>query len=275
MRRCSLFALCLLSFALGLPHALAMDEIMLTNGARISGKILAQSNDRVVMHVGEGNAVYSKRAIWRIYEDITDKPPLTRVLGRDELPPWWMPLSDLYHEDWVTKLRAIPATNIDKGILERVPYLSFRANMIYEMNIYGNPEDPAGLEIGYYGNMWLHSGDAQRRCREFLASYLGGIKQFEALYRLNSSGGQEVVDGLRIVIIPRGAPDSYNGWWVSITNPAKLDAARCATQAEFRQVCDRNMELVKKSTDGETSWTKYSLQDALKRYLPLPRMEER
>ncbi|HEY8904280.1 MAG TPA: hypothetical protein VIM48_11250, partial [Chthoniobacterales bacterium] len=159
--------------------------------------------------------------------------------------------------------------------LERVPYLSFRANTIYEMNIYGNPEDPAGLEIGYYGNMWLHSGDAQRRCREFLASYLGGIKQFEALYRLNSSGGQDVVDGLRIVIIPRGAPDSYNGWWVSITNPAKLDAARCATQAEFRQVCDRNMEIVKKSTDGETSWTKYSLQDALKRYLPLPRMEEK
>ena len=51
--------------------AQAMDQVMLKSGARVSGTILAQSKDRVIMRVGEGNAVYSKKAIWRIYEDIT------------------------------------------------------------------------------------------------------------------------------------------------------------------------------------------------------------
>jgi hypothetical protein len=255
--------------------ARARDEVLLKSGTRISGKIFAQSKSQVFMRVGEGNVVLSKKAVRRIYEDITDEAPVTRVLGRDELPPWWVPLSDLFHEDWVNNLKAIPATTIDSGDFQNVPYLSFRANTIYELNIYGNPEDPAGLEIGYYGNIWFASKDAQKRCRQFLASYLGGLRQFETLYRMAATGGRESVGGLNIEITPRGAPGSYNGWWVTVWNPTKLAAARRKTAADWKLACEQSLARITKSTDGESEWTKYSLKDAAKRYLPLERMEER
>lgn len=253
----------------------AMDTILLKNGTRITGKILGQSKSSVFMRVGTGNAVYSKKAIRRIYEDITDEAPVTRVLRRDELPPWWVPLSDLYHEDWVNSLKAVPAGLIDVGDLKYVPYLSFRANGIYEMNIYGDPRDPAGLEIGYRGDLRFRSGDAQKRCRQFIASYLGGLRQFEALYRMNRTGGRQEADGLTIQITPRGAADAFGGWWVVVWNPQKLAAARRRTEAEWKAASERNLALILKSTEGAREWTKYSLQDAAKRYLPLERMEER
>jgi hypothetical protein len=222
------------------------------------------------MRVGQGTTVYFKKAIWRIYEDITDRPPDTRVLTRDQLPPWWIPLSDLYGEDWVNSLKSVKAGAVDEEPLHNVPYLSFRANQIYEMNIYGDPADPAGLEIGYRGNQWFHSGDAQKRCRQFLSSYITGLKQLQTVYKLNASGGREMVSGLTIQITPH----AYGGWWIAVWNPAKIAAARCKDEASWKLACERNLALIKKSTSGETEWVKYSLQDAVKRYLPVERMQE-
>jgi len=253
------------------PFAGAMDQVMLKSGTRVSGTILAQSKDRIIMRVGQGNAVYSKKAIWRIYEDITDEPPVTLVFKRDQLPPWWVPLSDLYHEDWVNSLKSVPAGPVAEEPLHDVPYLSFRANTIYEMNIYGDPADPAGLEIGYYGNMWFHSKDAQKRCRQFLASYLTGLKQLQAVYRLNATGGAETVSGLTIQI----TPNAYGGWWIAAWNPARLAAAKCRDEAAWKAACERNLAAITKFTAGKTAWMKYSISDAAKRYLPLERMEER
>lgn len=263
------------TLALFAVDARAMDEVMLKSGTRVSGTILAQSKDHVIMRIGDGNVVYSKKAIWRIYEDITDQLPFTRLTRPDELPPWWIPLSDLYHEDWVNELKAIPATSIGTGNFRDVPYLSFRANHIYEMNIYGDPMAPAAVEIGYYGNMWFHSHDAQKRCRQFIASYLTGLHQLEAIYRLNSAGGTQTVSGLGMSITPPNAPDAYGGWWVTVWNPARLAASRASTAAAWKAACERNLALIKKSTTGETQWTKYTIKEAAKRFLPLPRMDEK
>ncbi|MDD5200286.1 MAG: hypothetical protein PHC88_10855 [Terrimicrobiaceae bacterium] len=277
MRPHRLLAACafVVPLAMSVRATHAMDEVMLKSGTRITGKILGQSKSQVFMRVGEGHAVYSKKAIRRIYEDITDEAPVTRVLRRDELPPWWVPLSDLYHEDWVNSLKTLPADPIGDGEFRDVPRLTFRANAIYELNIYGDPADPAAIEIGYYGDRWFHSKDAQKRCRQFLASYLSGLKQFEALYRMSASGGQQNVSGLTIQITPNHAPGAHGGWWLAAWNPAKLAAARCKDEAECKQASSRHLDLVTKSTDGDREWTKYSLKDAAKRYLPLERMEER
>lgn len=259
--------------ALAFP-ACALDQVLFKNGTRVTGTIYAQSRDHVYMRIGEGNVVYSKKAIRRIYDDITTRPPLTRMLRRDELPPWWIPLSDLYHEDWVNTLELVESGEIDNGDLKLVPYLSFRANGVYELNIYGDPDNPAALEIGYRGG-WFRSGDAQKRCRQFMVSYLTGLRQLKALYSLNARGGKTVVDGLEIEITPRTAPDAYGGWWVALSNPARLESQRKASLAEWREGCEAMRREMLKWTDGETSWRKYSFKDALKRYVPLERMEER
>ncbi len=255
---------------LGAPAATAMDQIMLKNGTRVSGTILAQSKDRVVMRIGEGNVIYPKKTIWRIYEDITDRPPDPRVLGLDELPPWWVPLSDLFSEDWVNSLKSVPAGAVAEEPLRNVPYLSFRANNIYEMNIYGDPSDPAGIEIGYYGNLWFYSRDAQKRCRQFLSSYLTSLRQLQTVYKLDADGGRETVSGLTIQI----TPNVYGGWWIAAWSEAKLAAARCRNESAFKLASQKNLAAIAPYIDGKTEWKKYSLKDALKRYVPVERMQE-
>lgn len=256
------------------PTARALDQVLFKNGNRVTGTIYAQSRDRLYMRLGEGNVVYSKKAIRRIYDDITIKPPMTRILKRDELPPWWIPLSDLYHEDWVNSLELIDSGVIDNGDLKDVPYLSFRANSVYEMNIYGDLENPAALEIGYRGG-GFRSGDAQKRCRQFLVSYLTTLKQLEALYDLDVRGGKALVDGLEIEITPRSAPDAYGGWWVSVSNPGKLEAAKISSPEKWKAACAALRREMVRWTNGETSWRKYSFKDALKRYVPMEKMQER
>src|SRR4051794_37007832 len=50
-------------------------------------------------------------------------------------------------QPWGADLKQIPATVIEVGELASVPYLSFAGNDI-ELNVYGDPEKPAGIEVG-------------------------------------------------------------------------------------------------------------------------------
>lgn len=75
----------------------------------------------------------------------------------------------------------IPATVIDKGVLRNVPYKSYRAGD-YEVNVYGDPDQPARVEIGVYRSL-LTSQDAKHNCVDFLTSACptGRTKSFSAL----------------------------------------------------------------------------------------------
>lgn len=265
----------LLALAPGTPLQ-ALDTVTLKSGVQLSGRILAQSRDDVLMEIGSGKLRLPKRTIRRIYEDITTNAPVTRVLANDELPPWWVPLSDLYHSDWVNSLKAVSPDPITEGPFRDVPCLAFRANTIYELKIYGDPNDPAGISMGYHGDIWFHSGDAQKRCRQFLASYLAARDQFEALYRLDRTGGRREASGLVIETSPRARGGALKGWRVTVWNPAKLARAAQPNEAAWRTACERQLAAITRSTTGgRTAWVKYSFENAAKRYLPLERMMER
>lgn len=261
-----------LTLLLAAPPGYAVDSVLLRNGTRLDGKIYAQSKNQVFMRVGQGNVVLSKKAIRRIYEDITDQPPLTRVLPPDELPPWWIPLADLYGEDWVNRL-ALASSVENDGEFQGVPSLTFEANSLYRLEIFGDPKNPAGLAMSFGPRVPFWDLRAARiRCKRFLASYLPGLKQFETLYRMSDRGGRKEVEGLIVEITPRTL---LGRWRVAIWNPRLLAAARLRDQAAWEAANARHLALVKRSTGDETEWTKYSLQDAAKRFLPLERMEER
>src|SRR4051812_25923776 len=50
-------------------------------------------------------------------------------------------------QPWGADLKQIPATVIEVGELASVPYLSFAGTDI-ELNVYGDPAKPAGIEVG-------------------------------------------------------------------------------------------------------------------------------
>lgn len=50
-------------------------------------------------------------------------------------------------QPWGSDLKQIPATVIEVGELASVPYLSFVGGDV-ELNVYGDPAKPAGIEVG-------------------------------------------------------------------------------------------------------------------------------
>lgn len=126
-------------------------------------------------------------------------------------------------------LEPVPATVIDQGPLRRVPYLSHRAGEL-ELNVYGDPEAPACVEIGWGGDPSRHTA-----CRDVLAGLLIDPADRDAVRALDPAKGKSSRGGLTFEITPDTAPDAYGAWWVSVYDLKALDAAR-ASDGDFQKL---------------------------------------
>jgi len=129
---------------------------------------------------------------------------------------------------WAEDLKQIPATVIDKGVMRSVPYQSYRAGD-YEMNIYGDPDHPAGVEIGVYSGL-LRSKIAKNHCVEFMAAVLTDPGDRYLLRSLKLTIDSVKRGNLTFEITPETADDAYGGWWVSVYNTKALDKARASAK---------------------------------------------
>src|SRR5208337_3166164 len=75
-------------------------------------------------------------------------------------------------QPWASGFKQIPATVIDVGVLRSVPYKSHYAGDGYEVNVYGDPNSPAGFEIGIHTSL-LHDDQAKQNCVECTCRLLG------------------------------------------------------------------------------------------------------
>jgi len=153
----------------------------------------------------------------------------------------------------------IPATTIDNGEFKNVPYMSFRANEDIELNIYGDPNDPAGIELGIYG---AHAGNTRLRkvLRSYLAGFLTTRKEIEALYGIDLNGGIHEAGDITIEITPKSAPDAYGAWWISLYNRKDLDSVRMDT-ADYERLTRPHADVVGRNGKIIASgWTKKDLQ---------------
>lgn len=237
--------------------AIGNDNIILTSGKNLAGRILTQSKDAVILMMNNKHISIPKNEITRVYDRPDGDLVYTEILPRSgSFPPWWVPAYDLFYSDTVQHFEQIPAIVIDNGTFQNVPYLSFRANKYIEINIYGDPNHPAGLEIGIYGHR-RSSAAAQKDAREFITSYLHGLKEIRALDALPATGGRTEVNGMMMEITPPTAPDAYGGWWVSIWYPKALEKAKVAPEA-LKKITNTYSEVVKNAVSS-TSWDKKEL----------------
>jgi hypothetical protein len=144
-------------------------------------------------------------------------------------------------------LEQISATVVDQGPLRLVPYLSYRAGDV-EFNAYGDPDQPACLEIGIFG-----PADPANRAaiREALAGLLPDPADRDAVRALNPAGGKTTRGRLTLEITPETAPDAYGGWWVSVYDVRALDAAR-ASDGEMKDLAKPSGQEVKSRRTGRS-----------------------
>ncbi|HEX7898045.1 MAG TPA: hypothetical protein VF950_09820 [Planctomycetota bacterium] len=134
---------------------------------------------------------------------------------------------------WGKSLAQIPSTVIDKGVLRNIPYLSYRAGD-YELNVYGDPAAPAGVEIGIHKDT-LRSPTAKKAVVDFLSGLLEDPADKALLATLKMDADKKVRDGLTFEITPPTAEDAYGGWWVSVYDEKALDRSR-ASEDEMAKI---------------------------------------
>jgi hypothetical protein len=214
------------------------DTIRLKNGGILEGVILKEGDGAVVVRLKYATVTLDRSDIEAI-EKKAPEPPAAAAPAR--LPRWDRCIDVVTSRPWAGDLRQIPATVIDKGILKNVPYMSHKSGN-YEFNLYGDPDDPAGIEIGVSREL-LRSDPAKAECLEVVAALLAP-KDAATLRSLNLKPGKVESDGLSFEVTPETAEDAYDGWWVSVYSTKLLDEAR-ATEEELRRIAITEEELEK------------------------------
>jgi hypothetical protein len=236
------------------PLALA-DTALFTNGQKVSGAVVETNGDEILLVAPYGAYSYSRAHIKEIR---TTPEQVTPTTNTNRLSDFKRAIVLLSKQVWATNLAAIPATVIDKGILRNVPYTSFQCGENYEVNIYGDLDHPAGIEVGFYKTL-PDNELRQTNCVMFLKELLPQSADKEILQTLNSMKDLRTLDGLTFEITPPSADDSYNGWWLSVYSEKQLDAAR-ASEAEMSHITVTKLDAARQSNDGDPSqWSAQEL----------------
>lgn len=248
-------------FFLLLSSLVAADTVRLKNGGVLEGVVLRDDSDGVVLRMKHGSTTFKRDQVLSV-EKVESR---TEASTSSRLPQWTRALETLASRAWANGLRQIPSTVIDKGILRFVPYLSFKAGE-YEFNIYGDPDAPAGIEIGIRHDL-LKSAAAKQACLDLMLSLLGDQGDRDFLKSLNLAIDKQGRDGLTFEVTPETADDAYGGWWISVYDEKLLEAQR-ATAEEIRRIAESRDTIQKaepEPVNDESSaalWNRSDLQDA-------------
>jgi hypothetical protein len=220
------------------------DTLHLLDGTVVHGLIIKNSKDSVLIQQETGELDIPKSKIVRIIDNADRNVLYTGMNRKGQLPSWRVIANDLRTHDAVKSLVEIPATVIDVADFKNVPYKSFRVNEDVELNIYGDPENPAGVELGIYGPR-----SADKKLRKLLRAYLAGFlttrEEISALYSLGLSKGKTQVGNIVLEITPANAFDAFGAWWVSLYNPKELNKVRLS-DAEYKRLVRPVNEIIDK-----------------------------
>ncbi len=228
-------------FALTLAHLLQADTLRLTSGRDMDCVVIGETSEHYTVRRGYGVMDIPKSIVvdWKKPPPVkanAPKPstqPASAVTSGSagRFPTWSAVVDTVIKQPWGRDLQQIPATYIDNGVQKDVPYQSYACGGDYEVNIYGDPDNPACIEIGIYRSL-LTNETAKASAIDLMASLLPNKIDASILKLLNREKDLITRDEFTIEITPPNAPDAYGGWWVSLYDESKLDNAR-ASPAEI------------------------------------------
>lgn len=195
------------------------------DGTRYEGLIIKSDAKEIVLQQSLGERTINKAYVQRINDADKTMVYFADLVDPDKAPSWRMMVQDLRCNDAIKSFVQIPATSIDEGYLKNVPYISFHVNKHGEMNVYGNPQDPACVELGIYAQ-GEHLKRFQEIARGFFAGYISSRSALAIFYSLNLNGDEKRSGKFIFKIMPPTEPDSLGGWWISAYDPIRLAKAR-------------------------------------------------
>jgi hypothetical protein len=229
VRTCTLLAV--IGFAFGIQPSLKADVVVLKNGGVLSGTVLQQDANGVLIQTETGTYRYPQSWIQEVKKEPAAAPHVANNSRR--IPDWAQIVSLLANNPWANGLQQVPATMIETGPWKNVPYVSFRcAAGGYEVNIYGDLNAPAAIQIGAMSYLSQDPG-AKTNCVNFICSVLTNASDRKMVRGL--SWDQPVTNqsgGMTFETLVPGEWGSYGGWWVAVRNDVALANAQ-ASEAEL------------------------------------------
>jgi hypothetical protein len=235
-------------------------SVKLKNGQKIEGTVLQTGEGSSTVAVSYGTVTVSTGDVESV-ESSEPAPEATPGVGR--LSKWDRCLQVLVaSRKNGPAVTPIAATVIDKGEFRNVPYQSHRSGDL-EFNVYGDPDDPACIEIGIYQKS--PSMEARKECLQTMVSLLNDPKDREALKSESLDEGKIERAGLTFEVTPSIAEDAYGAWWISIYDAKLVDQQR-ATDKELPQITVDRKEAAAKKPDKKQSdvmrWKEKEVKDA-------------
>jgi len=207
------------------------DVVILQKGGVLTGKVLKQDGDGVLIQMESGTHRFPPSWIKEVKKEPAAAPHVSN--NGQRIPDWAQIVTLLANTAWSDGLKQVPATMIETGVWKNVPYVSFRCRSGgYEVNIFGDLNNPAAVQIGAMSYL-AQSTEAKSNCVNFICSVLANANDRKIVRALNwSQKDTEKYSGMTFETVLPGEWGSYGGWWVSVYNENGLASAH-ASEAEL------------------------------------------
>lgn len=229
--RLTLLALAILASA---PAAPALDEVVLGNGRRYLGTIVASTADSIVLSIDGGTVEFPRSAV---VSPRYEGPPSTRtddsgvpVATRPHpLPDVTRALRDLRAFSWASQVRQVPALVVDRGRWQFLPCLSFWAGDFLLLNVYGDPARPAAIEVSLLrppAEAW----EQKRHALEYMLGLAPGLAVDSRFDKLNIRGDSFAAGDLWFAVSGPESADTPGRWAVLLLYELSLTPSRASSQ---------------------------------------------
>jgi hypothetical protein len=223
-------------------HAIA-DAFLLQNNSVISGTLIRETAGELVVERFGQPITYSRSTVREFFRD-SSAVNVTNL----QIPRLEHVLTSLVKQPWATEIRQIPATVITTGSLRNLPYISFRCGIDYEVNVYGDPQSPACVEVGMYRSL-LTNESAKTNCLSLMTALMSE-SHADKILGLSRNGETKSVSNVVFEVTSPTASDSFGGWWIAVYEADKLDSSR-ASAIEMKDItAKREGDGAKPNTDS-------------------------
>ena len=203
--------------------------VILEKGGVLTGKVLKQDDDGVLIQMESGTHRYPRSWIKEVKKEPAAAPHVSN--NGQRIPDWAQIVTLLANTKWSDGLKQVPATMIETGIWKNVPYISFQCQYAgYELNIFGDLGKPAAVQIGAMSFL-KNSDEARSNCVSLICSVLANADDRKMVRAL--SWQQKDVQknkGMTFETVMPGEWGSYGGWWVSVYSEDALAASRASDE---------------------------------------------
>lgn len=220
---------CFVFVAWGTVTGNSADKLTLKSGRIYEGRIVGESDLEIKLLKDGVTIGFSPNQIEKIEREQVEAAPNVMPDAEKMLTA----ALSVAPEEWIQ----IPATVIDEGVLRNVPYLSYRAGKL-ELNIYGDPAAPAGVEIGIYGT------NTSTPFKRKLVAFVAEVTTAEFTESFDLEADKKRLGSIDYEVTPPTAPDAYGAWWISAYDMTRLEGARLA-DSELNEITVKRSEIAR------------------------------